>query len=546
MEDNRNIFQKIFGLNKPEKVSEPKTDKTLARRFNDFTIPRKETNARFFSHGIHSMTYDGEKNVGSMGRPVEYMIDHQALSTRSWSLFLQNDIAQTVLSKYTLWIIGKGLKFQATPIADIIGNDPKVKDQVKKTEILWNLWAGSRSSSHDGQSSLNWLSNEAYKNAKVAGDCLVIMRFKDKKLTIQLVDGTHVCSDGMDCTPKHKGGVVCNGIETNKKGEVIAYWVKNIDGGYQRINAIDPITKMPVAFMVYGNKYRIDDFRGMPAITTVMETLQKIDRYKEATVGSAEERQKIAYFIQHELESTGESPFTKMIQKGSNNQGVDDQAQLTEDSFGNQLGEYVMALTDRTTVNMPQGASLKSLESKSELYFTDFYTTNANLVCAAVGIPPNIAFSMYTNSFSASRAATKDWEHTMNVERANFQFQFLQPIYNYWLHIQSIMNRLDFDGYLDAFFSKDDLRLEAFRSARFLGAKFPHIDPEKEVRAERLKLGTGADHIPLTTIDQATEALNGGDAMVNMERYSKEMEEAERLGIEKPEETQPASEPPQD
>ena len=60
---------------------------------------------------------------------------------------------------------------------------------------------------------------------------------------------------------------------------------------------------------------------------------------------------------------------------------------------------------------------------------------------------------------------------------------------------------------------------------------FPHIDPLKEVKAERLKLGTLSDHLPLTNLESATEALMSGNAMSNIEQFATELQDAEKLGL---------------
>ena len=67
------------------------------------------------------------------------------------------------------------------------------------------------------------------------------------------------------------------------------------------------------------------------------------------------------------------------------------------------------------------------------------------------------------------------------------------------------------------------------RNARFTGPMFPHIDPLKEVNAERAKLGDLAKDIPLTTVEAATEALNGGDSASNLEQFIEELKSAKPL-----------------
>ncbi len=73
--------------------------------------------------------------------------------------------------------------------------------------------------------------------------------------------------------------------------------------------------------------------------------------------------------------------------------------------------------------------------------------------------------------------------------------------------------------------------MDSFRNARFVGASVPHIDPLKEVEAERAKLGDAAAHLPLTTLEAATEALGGGDVGANLEQFAREQKRANGLGI---------------
>lgn len=93
---------------------------------------------------------------------------------------------------------------------------------------------------------------------------------------------------------------------------------------------------------------------------------------------------------------------------------------------------------------------------------------------------------------------------------------FYEPIYALWMDIEVMKMKIPAPGYLEAFMRRDEMVLRAYRSAEWQGANVPHIDPEKEVRAERLKLGADFDNTPLTTVESATRNLNGGDSTNNM------------------------------
>lgn len=471
----------------------------------------------------YSVVFDGEKTLGEIGPAKNYLLDYATLRTRSWQSYLENDLSKTILDKFAGWIIGKGLILQATPNKTILKAEGINFDSQKVNQLIearFSIFSKSKKSTFNRKTNLNSLMKEIFKHGKIGGDCVVCLRFTDNFLTVEMYDGEHLSQRAAETIPKEHS--FSNGVETDKNGRHYAFHIKTKDGKVTRLLAINKATGLTQTFIYFGSKYRIDNERGVPVISTVLETLSKLERYKEAAVGSAEERQKIALFVEHLLGSDGENPLIDQITAAfdANNE---DGGQLPVDELNNQLANKIATSTNKTAFNLTPGSTIKSIESKNEMFFQEFWSTNANIICACLNIPPNVAFSLYTDSFSASRAATKDWEHTMDVERADFQFQVLQPIFDFWIHIEVLTNKINIPGYLSAFQNQDEILLGALRSSRFTGSKFPHIDPLKEVQAERLKLGEKGKNIPLTTAEDATEALNSGDYYSNVERFSEEL-----------------------
>jgi capsid protein len=95
-----------------------------------------------------------------------------------------------------------------------------------------------------------------------------------------------------------------------------------------------------------------------------------------------------------------------------------------------------------------------------------------------------------------------------------------------------LTGKVQANGYLVAYANDNLYVYEAYRKARWVGANVPHIDPEKEVRAERLKLGDAGASIPLTTVERSTEMVDGGNSDANIEQFSKELEKTKKLKIE--------------
>lgn len=501
---------------------------------------------------IYQLNYDGEKDLGGIGPIRKYIIDHTALRMRGHQLFLESDVCQALFTRSAMWGIGSGLKLQSSPETDVlamnsISIDPEeFNDSV---ESLFYVYSNSSMCDYAGNRTLGEIAHEAWINSDVGGDVLIVMRLVNGMPKVELVDGTHLktpamwgMSNSMDIVNPQTKNRVRHGVEIDDSGRHIAYWVykgigDNTMGSYERIEARlsrYPYTEM--ARLVYGLKYRIDNVRGIPLITAVMETAKKMDIYKEAMVAGAASRAKVAYSIEHEVFSTGENPAIAQMAAAS---GFGVQADLPTDSYGENLANHVAATTENQAYNMPNGAKLVMHESKQENGFTDFYTTNFDIVCAVAGYPPEVIMSKYNSNYSASRAAIKDFEHTLKVKRAKFAKQFYQLVYDFCLDTWALSGQINAPGYLNALATQNQMALAAYRCARWAGDAVPHIDPFKEVKAIREMLPENSKNMPLITLEQATEILDNGDFNDVLEQYVKEKENGESKGIEESGKTEP-------
>lgn len=494
--------------------------------------------------------FDGEKDLGEIGPVKVYNLDHYAIRLRSWQAFLDSDVCSALMRRSCDWVIGTGLKLQAQPkkkVLDLLKiGMGDTEDFNENVEALFDLFASTQLSDFAQKDSLNEIAREAWKNAIAGGDVLLVMHYENGMPKVQLIDGQRVrtplafgTTTGLDVTNPDNGNIIRHGVEINKKGEHVAYWVAKTNifatlGDFDRYPArMDKYPYCQTAKLVYGLKYRLDNVRGIPMITAVMETAVKMSRYREATISGAEERAKITLTIEHDAISTGENPFIAQAAVAS---GFTPQADLPSDSYGRNLENKVYATANKQAVNLPNGASLKAIESKQELTFAEFYSANFDIVCAVAGYPPEVILSKYNSNYSASRAAIKDFEHTIIVQRQSFSEQFYQTIYNFCLDAWVINSLIDLPNYELALGNQNQIALAAFRFARFAGDVVPHIDPIKEVKAWREKLGADSANIPLCTVADAIEALAplGGTSFDNtIEQYAKELEKAKEKGIEK-------------
>lgn len=491
------------------------------------------------SRFMFTISYDGEKNQGEAGPIVNYVINHDLLRIRSWQSFLESEVTQTVIKRYMTWMIGGGLKLQSEPQELVLKSEGLTIDTQEFSALVearFDVFKKSHVSDYSKMRNLNKIAKDAFKNALIGGDVLVVMRY-DKNVNVQLIDGSLVQSPmyGSDSYPQklENGNRIVNGIEIDMTGRHIRYFVKDKDRKIIPIEARSEATGITTAFMVYGLEYRLGNTRGLPLIAAVIETLKKMERYKEAVLGSAEERAKIVYTIEHKSQSDGGNPLTQRFARA---QKIDDNDDLPTTIDGKELARTVAASTNKQTFNLGIDQSLKSLDSKNDLYFKDFFSVNIDLICAALEMPPNVAMSKYDSNYSASRAALKDWENTLTVGRQDYGDQFYQRIYNFWLYTEIMFKgKITAPGYLQASLQENQTVLDAYQNARFVGPPVPHIDPLKEVKAVREMLGPAGANMPLITQEAGTEMLGNGDSKENTKQFILEKDASKELEPEIPE-----------
>lgn len=497
----------------------------------------KNTNSgSYIPHNVHtsrnviySAAYDGEKTPGELGSIFDLKPEHLKLRLRAYELDLKTDLVKIITGKFFNWAVGTGLKIQVEPENDVLGflKYKKVENEEKNNrERLFNLWAKSKISDYVGRDNLHKKASETFKTAFLGGDVLIVLRVSAKKgLSVQIIDGEQV-STPSDESGKGKNNHIINGVEVNKRGEHIAFWVKskgvNLEAKlkHKRVKAKDS-NGFNRAWLAYGSKHRIDHHRGIPKISSILEKISKLDRYVEASVSKAEKMADLVYAFEHEDFSTGENPLGGLAAKKTKDL-------TTEiDSFeeSGRTAQQLRQSTSGEVLNLPKGAKLKALANEAETNFDEFYRAVFRSLCAAVDVPPEVAIQMYEQSYSSSRAAINMWEHIIEIYREYIIVDnFYKPIYKFWTYYNSLKDVITNDGYEKALSDDNEMALEAYYSCRFIGKKMPHIDPLKEAKAIRSLLG---NQDPLISREQATEMSNSGDWNSNYSKYKEESEQIE-------------------
>lgn len=533
-------FLDLFRSKKPAPIAESKEAPTPQA----YTTGGVAYSGNGYANQVFAIPFDGEKDLGEMGQIRRYIIDHTRLRYRSWQLYIESDVCQALFKRSNMWEIGTGLKLEAEPVMELLNMEGVSFDSEtfnNSIEARFRVFANSTMCDYEGKRNLHEIMSEARINIKVGGDVLLVIRLVNGMPKVKIIDGANVMTplgfgsnNSIDTINPKTGNIIRYGIEINKKGQHVAYWVKkatlavNVDD-FERIPArLDKYPYSECARLIYGLKYRLENVRGIPLITAVMETASKMARYREATLGTAEELAKMTYQVKHEAYSSGDPINVSQAAKASGLYPAD----LPTDSLGRALANSFTATTNKQAFNNPPGASIEPVSpGDGEINFKDFYTVNFDIVCAVAGYPPEVIMSKYDSNYSASRAAIKDFEHTLEVERGSFAAQSYQIVYNYCLDVWVLMGKINAPGYLDALLTQDEMTLAAYRNATWQGDAVPHIDPFKEVQAIRAMLGEDSANLPLITFEDGVSKLGKGDFNAILGQYEREIKKAEELGI---------------
>ncbi len=245
--------------------------------------------------------------------------------------------------------------------------------------------------------------------------------------------------------------------------------------------------------------------------------MRNLDRFSEATIQAAVTQANLAYFVTTDPNAmTIPTPGLR---------GAPQAKLSTSDVNMDAVARKVYADTAKTIHELPAGKRIEMPDIKGRSEVDGFMTTYFNQFCAGLGIPPEVAMQLYTNSFSASRMATKSWEHTLRVKRS--YFNVYKNAYRLFVDVQVSANRIDIPQLKTAIFEENEFLIIAFTKCKLIGVNVPHADPVKEAKAHRELLGN--DNVPLETLNTATESLGTGDASEIVETRKREMQDEEEF-----------------
>lgn len=437
--------------------------------------------------------YDGGKFFGGFGDTQVQSVDYWTLRARSAQLFNENLYAKGLIRRLITNEINTGLTPESSPDEQILGvADDSLNDWSELVENRFGLYGKSpQVCDWKKRSTLGSLQRTARLEALVEGDVLVVLRSnaQTRLPMVQLVKGSAVQTPYGNTPEVRAGNEIKHGVEFDSQGRETAYWCRQPDGTFKRLPAYGEKSGRRLAWLVYGTEKRLDDVRGQPLLSIVLQSLKEVDRYRDNTLRKSVINSLIAMFIEKGEDKPGTLPMTGAAIRR-------DQAQISDSTTSPTPRRFTSA-----AFNAP-GVILEELQHGEKPHllggqgtdetFGVFEEAIIQAVAWANEVPPEILRLAFSNNYSASQAAINEFKIYLNRVWGDFGEQFCSPIYVEWLISEALLGKANAPGLLEAWRdpTKHDI-LAAWVCVDWYGSIKPSTDMLKQGKGSKLLVDEG-------------------------------------------------------
>ncbi len=468
-----------------------------------------------FGAGAYPAILDGEKFPGGFGATQIFWKDYWTLRQRSVQMFEQNLYARGIIRRLVTNEINTGLELEVTPEEGIIGREEGSLDEwSEEIENRWRIW--SRTPGRCDvlqQRGFGRLQAAARMEALISGDVLVVLT-QDNATglpRVRLFDGQMVQTPSNE---PRRGNRIEHGVEVDKLGRQVAYWIVQESGKWKRLPAVGEKSGRRLAWLVYGTEKRDHEVRGTPMLALILQSLAEIDRYRDSVQRKATINSMLAMFIQKDEERMGTRPLTSGAIRRTADQAIGDDNVIRH---FNAQGHIPGLVIDELNVGeKPIGFGNSGTDDK----FGEFEESIVQAMAWHMEIPPEIMRLAFSNNYSASQAAINEFKMYLNRVRTDFGETFCKPIYQEWLVAQALTQRVNAPEILQSW--RDNSKYDVFGawiSSEWAGHIKPSTDILKQANGYTALLEQG-----WISNDLASKELTGTKFTKNIKKLKRENE----------------------
>ena len=416
------------------------------------------------------------------------------LRNRSRDLAHNSALGAAIIQTFVSNVVGSGLQLFPRPDAKLLNLTAEgARDWSRQIKREFELW--SESCDYLRRNNFAELQTIAFESMLTDGDVFCLMKRRAETpytLKLQLIEAGRVSNPGGGTyETTYKGNRVVSGIEVDSDGALSACHVSNrlwnepdaVDAKleWRRVEFFGKETGCRNVLQICRDS-RPDQFRGVPLLAAVIESLKQIERYADAELTSSIIKSFFSvFFVQPESnmtlnEITGEPP----------------ELDLKEFKLGS-----------GTVSALPKGVDVKAINRQdSQNVFDSFVTHFIKQVGAAVNLPFEVLMKNFQSSYSASRAALLQASSEFERLKAAFIRDFCQPVYETFLLEAVGTGRIAAAGF------EDMIKRRAWSRAGWYTRTSRILDPQRETNAMILRLQNGLSTYEREILESTGEDFN--------------------------------------
>lgn len=460
--------------------------------------------------------YDGGKFLGGFGATQIQQVDYWTLRARSAQLFNENLYARGLIRRLVTNEINTGLTPESCPDEDVIGvQEDSLNEWTESVENRFAIWGKSPElCDWKHKDTYGAIQRAARAEALISGDVLVVVRQsqRTKLPMVHLVSGNKVQTPLGDQLNLRKGNIIRHGVELNSLGRVVAHWVRQDDGTSKRIPSIGEKSGRRISWLVYGTDKRLDDVRGQPLLSLVLQSLKEIDRYRDSAQRKAVINSVLAMFIKKTEDKMGTLPVTGGAVRKDKGTVTDSDGGTRNYNIASQIPGLVME--ELQTGEEPVGFHSQG----TDVSFGTFEEAIIQAVAWANEVPPEILRLAFSNNYSASQAAINEFKIYLNKVWSDWGETFCTPIYVEWLISEVLLQKIDAPGLLESWRNPQQYDIfGAWILVDWYGSIKPSTDMLKQAKGSKMLVEQG-----WTTNARESRITTGTKFSKNIKRLKRE------------------------
>ncbi len=473
---------------------------------------------------------DGDKFLGGFGVTELQTLDYWTLRARSGQLFNTNPYARGIFRRLITNEINTGLSADSTPNADILGMSlDAANDWSESVNDRFTLWGKNKSVCCFLQArTFGALQRAARLEAIISGDVLVVLRMSPvtRLPMVQLISGSMVQTPLMGGIKGRlkKGHKITHGVETDRRGRVVAHWVRqansvNPDGtvneyntDIKRLAARGEKSGRLISWLVYGTDKRLDELRGQPLLAIILQSLKELDRYRDSTQRKAVINSILAMFVTKSSDKPSTLPLTGGAVRKDTLTATDSDGSTRNFKMAQQIPGLVIE-------ELQEGEKPEAFGNQgTDVNYGTFESAMLQAMAWAYEIPPEILQLSFSNNYSASQAAINEFKIYLNKRWCEDGEDFCGPIHTEWLISEVLNGNIVAPGLLSAWRDPREYAVfGAWISTEWYGSIKPSTDMVKQAKGSKLLIEMG-----LTTRNRESRGITGTKYPMNIKKLARE------------------------